>query len=1032
MFDIIIPSVSIAYIGLLFAVAYIADKWAAGGRSLVRNPYIYSLSIAVYCTSWTYYGSVGRAATSGLDYLMIYFGPTLVFILAPFLLSKIVRIAKRQNTTTIADFIAARYGKSQKLAGLVTITAVVGILPYISLQLKAVSTSIDIIHQYPNPTSTVTAAANPDFIDTALVVALAMAIFTIVFGTRRIDASEHHEGLVVAIAFESLVKLMAFLAVGFFVTFGMFNGFDDIFEKASSIPELTKLFSPEESFASGDWIALLILSMAAIICLPRQFQVMVVENVDEKSLNKAMWIFPLYLLAINFFVMPIAIGGRLTFGDGSVDADTFVLTLPMVTESPGLMIMAYLGGMSAATGMVIVATVSLSTMICNDLVVPVLLRFGLLKLGDNLNLTPLFKRIRRISIFLVVLLGYLYVRLIGESYALVTIGLVSFAAAAQFAPALLGGIYWKGGTALGAKTALLSGFSVWLYTLVLPAFARSGWLPISFIEDGPFGISFLMPYALFGMDGYSPITHGLIWSLLINSICYVVFSLLSTQNMAERYQALAYVNIDAQSDTNLLSRKLGEIRTQDLKALATRFVGTEKTEKAFSVYTGSLSSEHTSDELADTSLIHETERLIAGIVGAACARVVMASEMSVRDIDASDMMDIIGEASQVIESRQEILTAVVENINQGVLMYDKDFKLRAWNQRVIQMLDFPPELIHDGSPFESIVRYNAMRGEYGSGNINELIKERMQRAVRTKAHRFEWTRPNGTVFEVRAEPIPNGGLVTTYTDITERKKSELELAEHRDHLQRLVDERTHELRTAKLEAEHANEAKSDFLAKMSHELRTPLNAIIGFSDAMQTKIFGSLDNQMYNEYPGFIYGSGTHLLNLINDILDLSKVEAGKMELHPKEFEIKSFIDELNQATIPLAQKNNNRLHIECTSCQGTITADPIRLKQILLNLLSNACKFTSDGDIILSVERTEDVHVIFTIIDTGIGMAAEDMEKLFEEFSQIDHSVARKAEGTGLGLVICKRMVELMGGTITADSTLHQGSTFVVRIPQT
>lgn len=336
-----------------------------------------------------------------------------------------------------------------------------------------------------------------------------------------------------------------------------------------------------------------------------------------------------------------------------------------------------------------------------------------------------------------------------------------------------------------------------------------------------------------------------------------------------------------------------------------------------------------------------------------------------------------------------------------------------------------------GTTFEEIVRYNALRGEYGSGNIGNLVESRVKSTATGGTSQFEWSRANGIVLEVRGEPVPKGGFVTTYTDITERKQAEVELAQHRDHLQKLVDARTQELQDAKHEAEGANAAKSDFLAKMSHELRTPLNAIIGFSDAMRSRTFGELGNQMYSDYPNHIFSSGVHLLDLINDILDLSKVEAGKMELNPKDIEIKPFIDELQNATEPLARNNNNTLTIECKNGQSTIHADPIRLRQILLNLLSNACKFTNDGQVTLSVERTEKSHVLFTVIDTGIGMSAKDMDHLFEEFSQIDHSIARKAKGTGLGLAICKRMVELMGGSITADSVEGDGSTFVVRLPQ-
>ncbi len=414
----VILLVAFSYLSILFAIAYYVDKRADQKRSLIANPYIYALSIAVYCTSWTFYGSVGRAASSGVGFLPIYLGPTLTFLLAWFVLRKIIRISKTNRITSIADFVASRYGKSPGLGGLVSVIAVVGIMPYISLQLKAISTSFNVLLQYPELIMPSDLTSVPVLQDTALYVALSMAAFSILFGTRHIDASEHHEGMVAAIAFESVVKLLAFLAVGIFVTFEVYRGFADIFAQAAAVPEMAELLTISAAGGYGSWFSLTLLSMAAIFCLPRQFQVAVVENVDESHLKKAVWLFPLYLLLINIFVLPIAFGGLLHFPDGSVDADTFVLTIPMAERHELLALFAFIGGLSAATGMIIVATIAISTMVCNDLVMPVLLRVGRLHLAEKGDLTGLLLAIRRGSILFVVLLGYLYMRLIGESYAL--------------------------------------------------------------------------------------------------------------------------------------------------------------------------------------------------------------------------------------------------------------------------------------------------------------------------------------------------------------------------------------------------------------------------------------------------------------------------------------------------------------------------------------------------------------------------------------------------------------------------------------
>src|SRR5687767_12419980 len=536
----VIVVTSFAYLGLLFAIAYYADQRADAGRSVIASPYIYSLSLAVYATAWTFYGSVGRAAENGVGFLPIYIGPTLMIALWWVVMRKILRISKQHRITSLADFIASRYGKSALLGGVVTVIAVIGILPYISLQLKAVSASF-----------TTVAGAVPGLGDTALWVALILAAFTIAFGTRHLDAAEHHEGMVAAIAFESLVKLLAFLAVGAWVTWGLYDGFGDIFARAAAAPELSPMLAPFGG-VGGDyssWIWLTILSMLAIMFLPRQFQVTVIENKDESHLRKAIWLFPLYMLAINVFVLPIAFGGLLHFPAGSADADAFVLTLPMSQKQELLALVVFIGGLSAATGMVIVETIALSTMVCNDLVMPVLLRLRALRLNQRRDLTGLLLGIRRGAIVLILLLGYLYFKLAGEAYALVSIGLISFAAVAQFAPAALGGIFWKAGTRRGALAALCAGFTVWLYTLLLPAFAKSGWFGIGtgFLDSGPWGIELLRPAQLFGLTGLDQITHAMIWSMLANAGLYIGVSVLGRQSASEHAQATLFVDVFTQT-----------------------------------------------------------------------------------------------------------------------------------------------------------------------------------------------------------------------------------------------------------------------------------------------------------------------------------------------------------------------------------------------------------------------------------------------------------------------------------------------------
>lgn len=649
---------SLAYLLVLFAIAYWGDKRADKGRSVIANPLFYALSIAVYCTSWTFYGSVGRAAAGGIHFLPIYLGPTLGMALGWVVLRKMVRISKANRITSIADFISSRYGKSQALGGLVTVIAVIGIMPYISLQLKAVSATFTALIAWPDLGAAPSILDLPILTDTALYVAIILATFSILFGTRHIDASEHHEGMVAAIAFESVVKLVAFMAVGLFVVFFLYDGAGDLFAKAAAHPEIERLFAIRSDAEYGNWITLTILSMVVLFCLPRQFQVAVVENVDEGHIRKAVWLFPLYLFLINLFVLPIAVAGLLAFsGDSVVGADLFVLALPMLQDANGLALFAFIGGLSAATGMVIVETVALSTMVCNDLVMPVLLRWKWLRLQDREDLSGLLLSIRRWTIIGVVFLGYAYVRLIGESFALATIGLVSFAAAAQFAPVLLIGMFWKGATRAGAFAGLSAGFLVWLYTLLLPSFAFSGWLPLSFVTDGPWGITLLKPYEMFGLSGLDNVTHSLIWSGLVNVGLYVGISLIGRQGAIERIQASLFVDaFHPAGERSEAQFWRGSATISELIDLVARFVGRERADRAFAGYAAARRLDITRLKQADADFVAFAERLLGGAIGAASARVMVASVAKGETVGLHEVMEILDEASQIMRYSQKLET----------------------------------------------------------------------------------------------------------------------------------------------------------------------------------------------------------------------------------------------------------------------------------------------------------------------------------------------------------------------------------------
>ncbi len=634
---------AIAYVAVLFLLALYADRRAAAGRRLVDHPLVYTLSLAVYCTAWTFYGSVGLAANRGPAFLPVYLGPTVVALLFPLLHAKILRVTRAHGLTSIADLLAARYGKSGMLGAAVTLVMVVGTTPYVALQLKAVAASLTSLFG-PEVTGMLGGLA-PDL---ALLVAMALGLFAILFGTRHIDATEHHEGMVFAIAFESLVKLAAFLAVGAFVTWGVFDGLGDILDRARARGLDRLLLFEATGFSWTDWFGHTLLSGLAFIVLPRMFQVAVIENVRIGHLRPASWLFPLYLLLINLFVLPVALAGRLAGRGG----DMLMIELPLEAGSRYFALLAFLGGLSAATAMVIVATVALATMISNDLVMPLLLRSERLGLHRRADLSGLVLGIRRAAILLVMLAGYGFFRLAPPELPLVQIGLISFAAVVQVAPALLLGLYWHEARRAGALTGLAVGVMLWAWTLVVPLLVEAGWLPASLLSEGPFGIALLRPRALFGLEGLDPVTHAVIWSLGGNLLALVTVSLVSEPTPLERIQAVFFVDVHRGAPTVRALR--GEIRVAALQELLVRFLGPART-AAFFERTARLRGRKIGPaDPADAPLVEQAERELARAIGATSARLVLTSVVRGEVPDPRALLAILDETSRAIEYAQRL------------------------------------------------------------------------------------------------------------------------------------------------------------------------------------------------------------------------------------------------------------------------------------------------------------------------------------------------------------------------------------------
>ena len=1025
-----ILAASLGYIGILFAIASWGDRKAERlGTRKRAKPVVYALSLAVYCTSWTFYGSVGLASTSGYDFIPVYLGPILLFTLGYFVLRKIVRIGKAENITTIADFIAARFGKSQSLAAVVTLFVVVGILPYIALQLKAVSTSFVVLTSYPDIIMPAGVAGTPWWSDTALVVALLMATFAIVFGTRNVDATEHHEGMMLAIAFESIVKLVTFLAAGIFVTYFMFAGFGDLAERAAAVPEIADRFAVD--IHASTWVTISLLSLIAIICLPRQFHVAVVENADERELKRAAWIFPGYLIAINIFVIPIAVAGLLLFSGRGVDADTFVLALPMLAQQETLTLLVFLGGLSAATGMVIVATVALATMVSNDVFTPLFLRYWRGGQNRDGDVGATLLNIRRFTMISILLLAFAYYRVAGEGQALASIGLISFAGVAQFAPAIFGGIFWARASRLGALGGILAGGFVWAYTLLLPTFAASLWFPDALLSTGPAGMSFLHPQALFGIEFGDPLTHGVFWSLSANTLLFVVLSLFSRPSMLERGQARAFVEVMAADPATRPRTMSGTLAVRDLANLVGRYLGTRTAERAFAQYLEERDSGLDLDDPVDAGALRFAERLLASAIGASSARLVIALSMERDDIDMQSAMLLLDDASAAIQYNRELLQTTMENLRQGIAIFDENLRLAWMNERFRDYLGLPDMNGRVGVPVEDIIRHSAEHGEYGPGEVETIVNDLLTHYRQHEPAIYERRLEDGTVLEVRTSPMPAGGVAVSLMDVTDRVRASLELEEAKRDLEVRVDERTRDLmglneqlRRASDAAQQANLGKTRFLAAASHDLLQPLNAARLFLSSLSEREL----NRENNELVGRVDTSLRAVEDLLAGLLDISKLDAGGVDPQIEDFPVDELLQALGTEFAAVAE--DRAIELRVVASEIFVRSDRRLLRRILQNLLSNALRYTPAGGRVLIGVRGGGDRMKIEVRDTGPGIPDDMRDAVFQEFHRLPQT-EDQVQGLGLGLAIVERIARMLGHVIALRTEDGQGCVFSVSVPR-
>ncbi|KAE9647723.1 sensor histidine kinase [Pseudomonas sp. PB103] len=1008
----LIAAVALAYMAIMFAIAFYGDRRSAPLPPRMRA-WVYSLSLAVYCTSWTFFGAVGQAAEQLWSFLPIYLGPILLLLGAPWVLQKMVMISKQENITSIADFIAARYGKSQSLAVVVALICLVGVLPYIALQLKGIVLGVNLL-----------IGAGADAMgtraqDTALIVSLVLALFTIVFGTRNLDATEHHRGMVLAIAFESLVKLFAFLAVGAFVTYGLYDGFDDLFNQAMLAPRLEEYWKE-----TINWPSMVVqtgVAMMAIICLPRQFHVTVVENIDPQDLRLAKWVFPAYLALAALFVVPIALAGQMLL-PSDVLPDSFVISLPLAQAHPALAMLAFIGGASAATGMVIVASVALSTMVSNDMLLPWLLRRNNAERPFEVFRQWMLS-VRRVSIVLILLLAYVSYRLLGSTASLATIGQIAFAAVTQLAPAMLGALYWKQANRRGVFAGLAAGTFLWFYTLILPIAAHSlGWSLSSFpglawLHSNPLNLPI------------TPLTQGVVLSLAGNFTLFAWVSVLSRTRVSEHWQAGRFIGQEISARPS--ARSMLAVQIDDLLQLAARFVGEERARQSFIRFAYRQGKGFNPNQNADSEWIAHTERLLAGVLGASSTRAVVKAAIEGREMQLEDVVRIADEASEVLQFNRALLQGAIENITQGISVVDQSLKLVAWNRRYLELFNYPDGLISVGRPIADIIRYNAERGLCGPGEAEVHVARRLHWMRQGRAHTSERLFPNGRVIELIGNPMPGGGFVMSFTDITAFREAEQALTEANEGLEQRVSERTQELSQlnvalteAKGTAEAANQSKTRFLAAVSHDLMQPLNAARLFSAALSHQ-----DDGLSSEAQKLVQHLDSSLRSaedLISDLLDISRLENGKINPDRKPFAVNELFDTLGAEFKALAQEQGLTFRVRGSHLR--IDSDIKLLRRILQNFLTNAFRYAK-GPVLLGVRRRGG-ELCLEVWDRGPGIPEDKQQVIFEEFKRLDSHQTRAEKGLGLGLAIADGLCRVLGHTLRVRSWPGRGSVFSVSVP--
>jgi PAS domain S-box-containing protein len=974
-------SIVVGYLLFLFGVAYWAERsrWPERPRLAMLT---YVLTASVYCTAWTFYGSVGLAANRGLEFLTIYLGPALLALLWPVLLRRLVRVAKEQRITSISDFISSRYGKSAPLGALVAALVVLGLIPYIALQLQAVSQSFKLILRQETIL---------DVFDPTLLVAIVLGVFGILFGARNPDFTQAQRGLLSAVAVESVVKLLAFLTAGAFVTWGLFGGFGDLFGRVLADPELAKLLTlgtpPSASFAR--WTAMLLISMAAIVFLPRQFHVLVVQNRDERHVATASWMFPLYLLLINVFVLPIAFAGLLLLP--RAQADHFVLLLPLWAGTQWLSILVFLGGFSAATAMIVVDSLALSKMLTNDIVVPILLRS---RIRDIYRASL---RSMRLCILLVVFLGYGWAVMAGGQFLLVEMGLLSFAAVTQCAPAILLGLAWPRGNRRGAFAAISAGFALWFYTLIVPVLVKEGVVAPAVLGAGPFGIALLRPTALLGLEALDPLSHGLFWSLLANVAAYVLVSLGTRQDAEERLQAAAFTGRFPGDVTAPVGRTI--LSPDEIERLVHHYVGgAEATAIARELLGPKPPAELTAPELLEIRI--RLEQRLAASLGAAAARFIVEDRFTLSKGEAEQLVESFQELRHSLRTTEEevrrterLLASVVRSVDDCIFTTDIQGRLVTVNPAGERLFG-AGEGDLQGAPW-----WGLLGG--GPAGIPEQVRHALGGA-------FAW---KGEV-QARARAGREFPAHLAITPILDRRGHVLgtvgvlrDLTESHELQRRLI----HQEKLASL---------GQMAAGVAHEIRNPLGGIKMAMGVLATHEGDALSREMIETMRSGL----VEIEAIVSHLLDYTR----ETRLDRQPYDVERIA---RQVVTALAEDARGRgVAMSCEAFPQVLVAlvDGPKLRQVLTNVVRNAVEAAErrPGGRVDVRCLGRNGSVLFVVADNGVGMTTEERERMFLPF------FTTKPTGTGLGLAIVKKIVDLHGGEIRVESTPGQGTRVTIGLP--